>query len=248
LHDLKRSNIQRPFIRFELKRPSGKQVLNVEGLAKSFDDTQICENFNLSLFRGDRVAVVGRNGIGKTTLLRLLLGEVPPDHGKVEWGYETSIGYMPQDHSELVARSKQTAHEWLWSWNDDPATDEENLRALFGRLLFTKDEPLKPTEVLSGGETVRLLLARLMLMKPNVLLLDEPTNHLDLEAIRSLTDALARFEGTAVFVTHDRQMVGQVATRVLEVSESAITELTPAQFHEGQFLLGHARYQKQPSW
>lgn len=247
LHDLKRSNIQRPFIRFEQKRPSGKQVLNLEGVSKSFEDVEVCKHFNLSLFRGDRVAVVGRNGIGKTTLLRLILGELEPDAGKVEWGYEAALGYMPQDHAELVERSKQTAHEWLWSWNED--TDEENLRALFGRLLFTKDEPLKPTQVLSGGETVRLLLARLMLIKPNVLLLDEPTNHLDLESIRSLTDALARYEGTCVLVTHDRQMVSQVATRVIEMSESGIKELTPAQFHEGEFLTGHARYQKQSgSW
>lgn len=245
LHDLKRSNIARPFIRFEVKRPSGKQVLNVEHLTKRFGDVTICDELNLSLFRGDRVALVGRNGIGKTSLMRLFLGEVPPDAGKVEWGYEAAIGYLPQDHSELIKRSKQTAHEWLWSWNED--TDEENLRALFGRLLFTKDEPLKPTQVLSGGETVRLLLARLMLLKSNVLLLDEPTNHLDLEAIRSLTEALARYEGTCVFITHDRQMVSQVATRVLEVSERGIIELSPEQFHEGQFLLGHARYQKQAS-
>jgi ATPase subunit of ABC transporter with duplicated ATPase domains len=245
LHDLKRSNIARPFIRFEVKRPSGKQVLNVEHLTKRFGDVKICDEFNLSLFRGDRVALVGRNGIGKTSLMRLFLGEVPPDAGKVEWGYEAAIGYLPQEHTELIKRSKQTAHEWLWSWNED--TDEENLRALFGRLLFTKDEPLKPTQVLSGGETVRLLLARLMLLKSNVLLLDEPTNHLDLEAIRSLTEALARYEGTCVFITHDRQMVSQVATRVLEVSEAGITELSPEQFHEGQFLLGHARYQKQAS-
>jgi ATPase subunit of ABC transporter with duplicated ATPase domains len=245
LHDLKRSNIARPFIRFELKRPSGKQVLNVEALSKSFGDTHIVSGFNLSVFRGDRIALVGRNGIGKTSLLRLLKGETPPDSGKLEWGYETSIGYLPQDHAELIEKSNQTAHEWLWKWNE--GTDEENLRALFGRLLFTKDDPLKRTEVLSGGETVRLLLARLMLMKPNVLLLDEPTNHLDLEAIRSLTEALARYEGTAIFITHDRQMVSHVATRVLELSEDGITELSPEQFHEGQFLLGHARYQRQAS-
>jgi ATPase subunit of ABC transporter with duplicated ATPase domains len=245
LNDLKRSNIARPFIRFELKRPSGKQVLNVEGLSKRFGDTTICDGFNLSVFRGDRIALVGRNGIGKTSLLRLLKDEMKPDAGKVEWGYEAAIGYLPQDHAELIEKSNETAHQWLWRWNE--GTDEENLRALFGRLLFTKDEPLKPTKVLSGGETVRLLLARLMLTKPNVLLLDEPTNHLDLEAIRSLTDALAKYEGTALFVTHDRQMVSQVATRVLELSENGITELSPEQFHEGQFLLGHARYQRAAS-
>jgi ATPase subunit of ABC transporter with duplicated ATPase domains len=190
MHDLKRSNIQRPFIRFDIKRPSGKQALNVEHLGKHFGDVGICENLNLSWFRGDRLAVVGTNGIGKTTLLRLLMGEVKPDEGKVDWGYEAQIGYMPQDHSELVKRSNQSAHEWLWGFN--AGGDEEQLRALFGRLLFSKDEPLKPTKVLSGGETVRLLLARLMLLKSNVLILDEPTNHLDLEAIRSLTEALSR--------------------------------------------------------
>ncbi|MET0410527.1 MAG: ATP-binding cassette domain-containing protein [Polyangiaceae bacterium] len=240
MFDLKRSNIARPFIRFDIKRPSGKQALNVEHLGKHFGDVTICENLNLSLFRGDRLAVVGTNGIGKTTLLRLLLGEVKPDQGKIDWGYEAQIGYMPQDHSELVQRTNQSAHEWLWGFNK--GGDEEQLRALFGRLLFSKDEPLKPTKVLSGGETVRLLLARLMLLKSNVLILDEPTNHLDLEAIRSLTEALSRYEGTCVFVTHDRQMVSQVATRVLELSPAGIRELTPDQFHDGQFLLGRAAY------
>jgi ATPase subunit of ABC transporter with duplicated ATPase domains len=240
MHDLKRSNIARPFIRFDIKRPSGKQALNVEHLGKRFGDVTICDNLNLSLFRGDRLAVVGTNGIGKTTLLRMLLGEVKPDVGKVDWGYEAQLGYMPQDHAELVKKSNQSAHEWLWGWNS--GTDEENLRALFGRLLFSKDEPLKPTKVLSGGETVRLLIARLMLLKSNVLILDEPTNHLDLEAIRSLTEALSRYEGTCVFVTHDRQMVSQVATRVLEMSPAGIRELTPDQFHEGQFLLARAAY------
>jgi ATPase subunit of ABC transporter with duplicated ATPase domains len=114
--------------------------------------------------------------------------------------------------------------------------------------LFRKDEPLKPTKVLSGGETVRLMLARLMLLEPNVLLLDEPTNHLDLEAIRSLTEALEKYEGTCIFVTHDRQMVSHVADRVLEMSPAGIRELSPDEFSEGQFLLGHKTYEKQPSW
>src|SRR5690606_32790631 len=124
-------------------------------------------------------------------------------------------------------------------WNDH--ADEEQLRALFGRLLFSKDEPFKPTKVLSGGETVRLLLAKLMILQPNVLLLDEPTNHLDLEAIRSLTLGLAQFEGTVIFVTHDRQMVSRVATRVLEMSAEGLRELSIQQFDEGQFLLNYGR-------
>ncbi|HTM43815.1 MAG TPA: ATP-binding cassette domain-containing protein, partial [Polyangiaceae bacterium] len=138
------------------------------------------------------------------------------------------------------------ARDWLSAFTKD--TDEENLRALFGRLLFTKEAPLKATQVLSGGETVRLLLAQLMLTQPNVLLLDEPTNHLDLEAIRSLTEALARYEGTTLFVTHDRQMVSQVATRVLEMSPAGLRELTPDQFIEGEFLVTHKLYKKTQGW
>jgi ATPase subunit of ABC transporter with duplicated ATPase domains len=242
--DLKRSNIERPFIRFDTARPSGKNVLSVVSLEKSFGEKRICKGWNLSVMRGDKIALVGQNGIGKTTMLRLLNGELPPDSGGVEWGYEARLGYMPQEHSELVLRSDQTAREWLWSFNDK--VDEENLRALFGRLLFKKDDPLKPTKVLSGGETVRLLLAKLMLTQPNVLLLDEPTNHLDLESIRSLTEALSVYEGTAVFVTHDRNMVDRVATRILEMSDDGLRELSPHEFHEGRFLVKHGVY-AQPS-
>ncbi len=232
--NLKRSNIARPFIRFDQKRQSGKQVIVAEMLEKRFGEQLICERFNLSVMRGDKIAIVGPNGIGKSTLLKMLEGSVKADSGKVEMGYETHVGYMPQDHGEAIEKSDISAHKWLWQFNSH--ADEEQLRALFGRLLFTKDEPLKPTKVLSGGETVRLLLAKLMITQCNVLLLDEPTNHLDLEAIRSLTQGLAAFEGTAVFVTHDREMVSRVATRVIEMSKKGIRELSPAQFDEGLFL------------
>ncbi len=244
--DLKRSNIQRPFIRFDQARPSGKNVLNVKSLSKSFGDQVICENFNLSVTRGDKIAIVGPNGIGKTTMLRLVRGELEPDEGTVEWGYEARVEYMPQEHSEAIVRSSQTARDWLWGFNTN--VDEENLRALFGRLLFRKDEPLKRTEVLSGGETVRLLLAKLMLLQPNVLLLDEPTNHLDLEAIRSLTEAMRVYEGSCIFVTHDRNMVEMVATRVIELSPDGLRELTPVQFQEGHFLEKHGTYQAAKGW
>ncbi len=238
--DLKRSNIERPFIRFAQERPSGKNPLRVINLTKRFDDVEICSAFNLSVMRGDKIALVGKNGVGKTTLLRLIQNEVERDSGDVEWGYEVRIGYMPQEHSEQIERSDQTARVWLWCFND--SADEESLRALFGRLLFKKDEPLKPTRVLSGGETVRLLLAKLMLAQPNVLILDEPTNHLDLEAIRALTEALCVYEGTAIFVTHDRHMVERVATRILEMTDEGIREITPTAFHEGHFLEKHTTY------
>ena len=246
LTDLKRSNIQRPFIRFGQSRPSGKNVLNAFNLSKSFGETTILEGFNLSVCRGDKIAIVGPNGVGKTTLMRMLNGELDPDGGSVEWGYEAKVGYMPQEHSEAVQRSEQSARDWLWSFN--MSADEEALRALFGRLLFKKSDPLKPTSVLSGGETVRLLLAKLMLAQPNVLLLDEPTNHLDLEAIRALTEALALFEGTCLFVTHDRNMVDRVASRIVEMSFEGVRELSPQQFHDGEFLLGHSTYQPLAAW
>jgi ATPase subunit of ABC transporter with duplicated ATPase domains len=246
LTDLKRSNIQRPFIRFGQSRRSGKNVLSVFNLCKKFGETTICESFNLSVCRGDKIAVVGPNGIGKTTLMRMLNGELEPDGGSVEWGYEARPGYMPQEHGEVVERSEQSARDWLWSFNT--SADEEALRALFGRMLFKKDDPLKPTSVLSGGETVRLLLARLMLTEPNVLLLDEPTNHLDLESIRALTEALTLFEGTCVFVTHDRNMVDRVANRIVEMSCEGIRELSPQQFHNGEFLLTHSTYQPSVAW
>jgi ATPase subunit of ABC transporter with duplicated ATPase domains len=238
--DLKRSNIERPFIRFTQSRPSGKNVLSVVNLCKAFDDEVICKNFNLSVSRGDKIALVGPNGIGKTTLLRLLLGEQKADAGQVDWGYEARTAYMPQEHSELIEKSDKTARDWLAGFNDK--LDEENLRALFGKLLFRKDDPLKPTKVLSGGETVRLLLARLMIAEASVLLLDEPTNHLDLESIRSLTEALRVFEGTLFFVSHDRSMVERVATRVLEMSLDGIRELSPDEFSEGRFLEKHGIY------
>jgi ATPase subunit of ABC transporter with duplicated ATPase domains len=175
----------------------------------------------------------------------MMLGELAPDDGTVEPGYEAQIGYMPQDHAELIGEIDDTAHSWLWKWNTE--IGEEQIRALFGRLLFTKEQPFKKAKVLSGGETVRLLLARLMLLKPNLLMLDEPTNHLDLESIRSLTEALEQYEGSCVFITHDRQMVSQVADRIIEISDGQIREVSPEQFIEGSFLEGQAAYQKK-SW
>jgi ATPase subunit of ABC transporter with duplicated ATPase domains len=229
--DLKRSNIQRPFIRFELKRPSGKLVLEVDKLAKSFDGKTVLTNVGFTLQRGDKLAIVGPNGIGKTTLCRILAKQLEADRGKLSFGHEASVGYMPQHHEEGVSRDDpKTAFEWLYQW-DQKATVQE-IRGLLGRMLFPSEDADKPVRALSGGETARLLMSKLTLTKDNVLILDEPTNHLDLESIRALTDALQKYEGTLVFVSHDQYMVQDVATCVLELKGAQGCDFFPGAFED----------------
>jgi ATPase subunit of ABC transporter with duplicated ATPase domains len=214
--DLKRSNIQRPFIRFELKEPSGKLVVEVDRLSKSYDGEQVLKDVTFTLTRGDKLAVVGPNGIGKSTLLKCLAGVYEPDRGKFTLGHQVTAGYMPQEHEEGVAGSEHnTAYEWLHQW-DEKATVEE-VRGLLGRMLFPSEDAEKPVSALSGGETARLLMSKLTLTRDNLLILDEPTNHLDLESIRALTEALQKYEGTLILVCHDHYMLSDVANCVLEL-------------------------------
>jgi ATPase subunit of ABC transporter with duplicated ATPase domains len=215
--ELAKSNIQRPFIKFEQKRPSGKHILEIEHLGKSYGNNQVIRDFTASITRGEKIALMGRNGAGKTTLLNSLLANSPTtpdaelrktsgydgpylDSGKVIWGHEASIGYFAQDHRSLI-ETGTTAIEWLHQW--DPAAVTEELRGVLGQMLFAREEATKSTTVLSGGEAARLLFCKLMLQKPNVLVLDEPTNHLDLESINALNIALQRYQGTVLLVTHD---------------------------------------------
>jgi len=226
--ELARSNIQRPFLKFEQKRPSGKHILEVEGVSKSYDTVKVVDTFTASVTRGEKIALMGRNGAGKTTLLNALLANSPttPDaelrktsgydgpfrtDGKVIWGHEASIGYFAQDHRALLAPG-MTAFEWLHQW--DPSASHEEIRGLLGQMLFPREDGDKKTEILSGGEAARLLFCKLMLQKPNVLVLDEPTNHLDLESINALNIALQRYQGTVLLVTHDHDLIDEVATRI----------------------------------
>jgi ATPase subunit of ABC transporter with duplicated ATPase domains len=226
--ELAKSNIQRPFIKFEQKRPSGKHILEIEHLAKSYDDKRVIRDFTASISRGEKIALMGRNGAGKTTLLNALLANSPTtpeaelrktsgyggsflDGGKVIWGHEASIGYFAQDHRSLI-ETGTTAIEWLHQWDEAAVTEE--LRGILGQMLFARDEATKSTSVLSGGEAARLLFCKLMLQKPNVLVLDEPTNHLDLESINALNIALQRYQGTVFLVTHDHDLIDEVATRI----------------------------------
>ncbi|MDO8794425.1 MAG: ATP-binding cassette domain-containing protein [Vicinamibacterales bacterium] len=217
--DLARSNIQRPYIRFQTKRPSGKVPLEFEGVCKGYGNLTVIKGFSAVVNRGEKIVLVGRNGVGKTTLLRALLADAPDqpespgdrDAGKVRWGHEVSVGYFAQDHTGAITKG-MTAVEWLHQF--DPEASRQEIHGLLGQMLFTGEEGLKPTAALSGGETARLLFCRLMLLKPNVLVLDEPTNHLDLEAINALNIALQKYEGTVFLVTHDEDLMEEVGTRV----------------------------------
>ncbi|MEZ4389475.1 MAG: ATP-binding cassette domain-containing protein [Polyangiales bacterium] len=212
---VRRSSVVRPYIKFEITRPSGRDVLRAEGISKSFGEKTVLKDLNLNLMRGDRLAVIGPSGIGKSTLLKALVGEHTLDAGEVIWGHETSVGYFAQDHHEAL-EAGFTAYDWLRRF-DETATIEQ-VRSVLGKLLFTGEAGLKKTETLSGGEAARLVIARLMLQKNNVMLLDEPTNHLDVESIDALLQALVDYPGTVIVTSHDRHFVGRLSTRVLEMS------------------------------
>ena len=213
--EVKRSNIVRPFIRFPFgDRRSGKDVLEVKNLSKGFD-RPIFSNLTLNIQRGEKVAILGRNGIGKTTLLRCLSGDIPLDSGAVHWGHETRVGFFRQEHREEI-QPGTTVYDWLFAHRPDVGA--EQVRSILGRMLFSGADGAKPTATLSGGEAARLIMCKLMLMEFNVLLLDEPTAHLDLESISSLKEGLEVYEGTLFFVTHDRDLAS-AASRVLAYSD-----------------------------
>jgi ATPase subunit of ABC transporter with duplicated ATPase domains len=220
--DLAKSNIQRPFIRFQNLKPSGKHALEIKGLSKSYGDLPVIRNFTASIARGEKIALLGRNGAGKTTMLRSLLRnatgyvdaperEFPVDSGVVTWGHEVTVGYFSQDHKESI-QPGATLLEWLYEF--DSTASQQELRGLLGQMLFSGEDATKRTENLSGGEAARLIFCRLMLQKPNFLMLDEPTNHLDLESINALNIALQKYDGTVLLVTHDHDLVDEVATRI----------------------------------
>ncbi len=234
--ELAKSNIQRPYIRFDVTRPSGRHPLEIEKLTKSYDGVtgqlRVFSNFIASITRGEKIALIGRNGAGKTTLLKSLIRNATSfidaadqkfsiDSGTVTWGHEVTVGYFAQDHRESIPDGI-TVIEWLHSF--DPSASQQELRGLLGQMLFSGDDALKRTEVLSGGEAARIIFCRLMLQKPNFMVLDEPTNHLDLESINALNVALQRYPGTLLLVTHDHDMIDEVATRIWNVEDGQIED------------------------
>lgn len=208
--EVKRSNIARPFIRFPVGEPSGRDVLHVEDLSHAYGDRVIFSGFHADLQRGDRVALLGRNGIGKTTLVKALLDPANEAAGKVKWGHNASIGVFGHDHRDRIQPGR-TVYQWLFEQR--PAVGEQHVRGILGRMLFSNKDGDKPTATLSGGEAARLVMCQLILLEHNVLVLDEPTDHLDLESCSALKEAIEAYEGTMVFVTHDRDLAS-AATKI----------------------------------
>jgi len=222
--DVKPSSRQYPWIRFEYdeKLKLHRQAVEIENLSFAYEgsDRKIFNNLTLTINGGEKIAVIGENGVGKTTFLKLLMGELQPQYGAIKWAEKARTGYYAQDHSAEFA-GEQSLTDWIAGYAratiEDGGDLETLIRGTLGRLLFSGDEQKKPVNVISGGEQGRMLFGKLMLQKPNVLVLDEPTNHLDMESIEALNSGLEKFPGTLVFVSHDREFVSSLATRVLEV-------------------------------
>jgi len=219
---LPQSSRRYPVFSFRQRRPSGKSVLEIEGLSKAYGDNRVLEGVDLHVRRGDRVAIIGPNGIGKSTLLKIVTGRLAGDDGEVTWGHETHPGYFAQDHRDLLGDREGTVESWLGE--ACPGRDIGWIRGQLGKVLFSGDEVKKRLGSLSGGEAARLIFARLGVEEPNVLVLDEPTNHLDLEAIEALVEGLRRYDGTLLFVSHDRWFVGRLATRIVEITSAGIND------------------------
>ncbi|HWT71996.1 MAG TPA: ABC-F family ATPase, partial [Oxalicibacterium sp.] len=225
VEDIKPSSRANPFVRFEGEKKLHRLAVEVEGLSKKYD-RQLFSNFSMLVEAGERIAIIGANGAGKTTLLRCIGGAditgLAADHGKAKWAENANVGYMPQDPTEEFASDKNLT-DWMGQWTKE-GDDDQAVRSILGRLLFGGDDVKKSVKVLSGGEKGRMMYGKLMLGRHNVMLLDEPTNHMDMESIESLNIALEKYAGTLIFVSHDREFVSSLATRVLEVKEGEIVD------------------------
>jgi len=224
IESLPESSRRYPRFRFEQKRPSGKQVIELKGITKRYDDLTVLDGIDLTIQRGERVAIIGPNGIGKSTLLKVMMDEISTDAGSAEWGYETHPGYVAQDHKEQIGSRRQSLDDWLGQFC--PAQGIGFVKGQLAAVLFTGDESKKKLEALSGGEAARLMFARQAVEKPNVLILDEPTNHLDLEAIEALVRAVKDYDGTLIFVSHDRWFVNELATRIVEITPEGVRDFS----------------------
>ncbi|MEM6189119.1 MULTISPECIES: ABC-F family ATPase [Shewanella] len=221
LDEVKASSRVNPFIRFEQEKKLFRNALVIENLTKGYDKP-LFEDLNLIVEVGERIAVLGENGVGKTTLLRTLIHDIPQDAGTIQWSENANIGYYAQDHESDFA-NEMTLFEWMSQWRK-PEDDDQSVRGILGRMLFGSDDIKKSVKVLSGGEKGRMLFGKLIMQKANILVLDEPTNHMDMESIESLNNALEMYEGTLIFVSHDRAFVSSLANRILEVTHTGVND------------------------
>ncbi|KAF3361506.1 putative ABC transporter ATP-binding protein YbiT [Chlamydiales bacterium STE3] len=220
--ELKKSNIQRPYIRFiPQEKAPGKIIFKVEGVSKSYDDHAVIEKLNLEITRGDKIGVIGNNGRGKTTLLKLLARAIESDRGKLELGHQVQISYFPQNHLDIIDK-KEAINSFDWLKNVKTGVYDQEIRSVMGKMLFAGDDAFKPISSLSGGETARLILASMMLVDHNVLILDEPNNHLDLEAVSALAWGLQEYKGTVIVASHDRDLISTVANRIVAFENDGI--------------------------
>lgn len=236
LDEIKPSSRVSPFIRFEQNKKLHRQAMTLEKISQGYDETLLFKNLNLQVEAGERIAIIGPNGIGKTTLLRTLVGDMPPRSGEIKWTDSAEVGYFAQDHAADFAED-MTLFDWMGQWTQG---GEQLIRGTLGRMLFSNEEIQKSVKVISGGEQGRMLFGKLILAKPNVLVMDEPTNHLDMESIEALNLALDNYPGTLIFVSHDREFVSSLATRIIELSSEGVTDFSGnyADYLRSQGILG----------
>ena len=229
IEDIEPSSRKYPYVHFEQEREAGNDLLDVVDLSKSVEGQVMFRKLSLTIQKGDKVALVGSHDLIKTTLFQVLMGELPPDSGTFKWGFSTKRAYFPKDNAEYF-KSDLSIVDWLRQYSEEKS--EIFIRGFLGKMLFTGEESQKPARVLSGGEKVRCMLSRMMLMKPNVVILDEPTNHLDLESITALNDGLRRFKGTILFSSHDHELVQTVANRIIEITPRGMIDRTGTTFDD----------------
>lgn len=220
--ELKKSNIQRPYIRFPIPaKQSGQVIAKIDNISKSYDGKPVLRGFSMEIHRGDKIAVIGNNGRGKTTLLKIIAGILPPDSGTITYGHQVDIGYFPQNHNDVVdKKSAITAFDWLKKKKE--TVYDQDVRGTLGKMLFSGDDAFKEVRALSGGETARLILGSFLITAPNFLVFDEPNNHLDLEAVSALAWGLDDFKGTSIVASHDRDLIGGFASKIIAFEEDGI--------------------------